>query len=217
MRHKLLGSRSEILIAAAELFSKKGYRATTMRDIAKRLKVSKPTLYAGIGGKEAILSEIIQFWTALTEKSLQVALQTEGGPKEKLTALIYNWSRNAVSRRAFCMVFLADERELPPVIVAKYKRWSYQAFLRIRSCVTEGQDKGIFRSDLDATVTTFALVSFINAVPDWFSADGKLTIDEISQNYVALLEGGTLTPVRRPRAKAPRPTRAKLSVVGGKA
>jgi AcrR family transcriptional regulator len=202
MRPKSLKSHADILTVAAELFSKKGYRATTMQDIAKRLKVSKPTLYASTTSKEAILGEIIESWIDFTEDGLQKAIKAPGSPRKRLQALVEIWSRNAVSQRAFHMVFLADERELPPAIVAKYRRWSIRAFHRIRDCVREGQSAGVFRPELDASIVTFSLVAFINSLPEWFDAKGKLTIDQIAQQYIELLEVGSVVDAERPRKKS---------------
>jgi len=201
MRPKSLKSHSDILIVAAELFSKKGYRATTMQHIAKKLKVSKPTLYASTNSKEAILSEIIETWVDIAEDGLQKALKTIGSPRKKLQTLVVTWSRTAVSQRAFHMVFLNDERELPPAILAKYQRWASRAYLRIRDCIREGQSAGVFLPELDAAIMTFSLVAFINSLPKWYKATGKLTIDQIAERYIDLIEAGLVVDAKRPRKR----------------
>jgi len=47
--------RNQIMKAAMELFRKKGYHATTMREICKKAKVNQGSFYDYFGGKEDIL------------------------------------------------------------------------------------------------------------------------------------------------------------------
>lgn len=47
--------RNQIMTAAMELFRKKGYHATTMREICKKAKVNQGSFYDYFGGKEDIL------------------------------------------------------------------------------------------------------------------------------------------------------------------
>jgi AcrR family transcriptional regulator len=51
---------SKIIQTALEIFSKNGYRGTTMDDIAKKLGVSKGALYSYFKSKDDILKEIFQ-------------------------------------------------------------------------------------------------------------------------------------------------------------
>jgi AcrR family transcriptional regulator len=51
---------SKIVQTALDIFSKNGYRGTTMDDIAKELGVSKGALYSYFKSKEDILKEIFQ-------------------------------------------------------------------------------------------------------------------------------------------------------------
>jgi AcrR family transcriptional regulator len=51
---------SKIIQTALEIFSKNGYRGTTMDDIAKELGVSKGALYSYFKSKDDILKEIFQ-------------------------------------------------------------------------------------------------------------------------------------------------------------
>ena len=53
------GRRGEILDAALEVFSQKGYDCGTMRDIATRVGVTEPALYRHYAGKEAIFDDLV--------------------------------------------------------------------------------------------------------------------------------------------------------------
>ena len=47
--------RHAVLQAAAQLFNERGFHATSLDDIATRLKVTKPTLYYYVKNKDEIL------------------------------------------------------------------------------------------------------------------------------------------------------------------
>src|SRR5436190_14570990 len=62
--------RSEILQAARKVFARRGYRATTVDDIAAEAKIAKGTLYLYFKSKEAIyLTALVHDARGLQEES----------------------------------------------------------------------------------------------------------------------------------------------------
>lgn len=53
--------KEQILMAALELFSKRGYQNTAISDIAKKAKLSKGLLYNYFESKEDLLNEVVLF------------------------------------------------------------------------------------------------------------------------------------------------------------
>ncbi|HYC59142.1 MAG TPA: helix-turn-helix domain-containing protein, partial [Thermoanaerobaculia bacterium] len=60
-------SRRGVLDAALYLFSHQGYRATTMREIAERAKVSTGNVYHHFPDKDAIFRALIDEYLEITE------------------------------------------------------------------------------------------------------------------------------------------------------
>jgi AcrR family transcriptional regulator len=56
--------RQRILAAAREMVAARGYEALTMRELAQASRVTVPTLYNLIGGKEAVLAAAVEEQTA---------------------------------------------------------------------------------------------------------------------------------------------------------
>ena len=54
-----VGRVSQILAVAAELFASKGFEATSIRDIAEGVGISKPTIYHYFTDKSALYIRII--------------------------------------------------------------------------------------------------------------------------------------------------------------
>ncbi len=73
--------RERILASAREMIGTRGYESLTMRDLARTARVTVPTIYNLIGGKEAVL------FAAVEEQTAQF-----------LAAIEYDGKRNAGSR-----------------------------------------------------------------------------------------------------------------------
>ncbi len=57
-------TRQDILTAARELFSQRGYFSTTVEDIAKSAGVAAVTVYVAAGGKSGLLRTLTDIWSA---------------------------------------------------------------------------------------------------------------------------------------------------------
>lgn len=55
-----LSAREELLSAAAELFTTRGYAATTTRAVAERAGMRQATMYHYVSGKEDLLAELLE-------------------------------------------------------------------------------------------------------------------------------------------------------------
>ncbi|CDO90888.1 TetR family transcriptional regulator [Mycobacterium triplex] len=60
-------TRQAAVDAARRLFREKGYFATTVNEIAAEARVSPATVYAVNGGKQGLLSTLIDIWSAAPE------------------------------------------------------------------------------------------------------------------------------------------------------
>lgn len=55
-----MSAREELLAAAAELFTTRGYTATTTRAVAERAGMRQASMYHYVGGKEDLLAELLE-------------------------------------------------------------------------------------------------------------------------------------------------------------
>ncbi|WP_292661904.1 helix-turn-helix domain-containing protein, partial [Nitratifractor sp.] len=59
MENNKISTRERILAASLKLFSQKGYKATTMRDIAAEVGIRQGGIYNHFKNKESILETLI--------------------------------------------------------------------------------------------------------------------------------------------------------------
>ena len=72
-RHEHALKRDAVILAAARAFRERGYHNTSLDDLAASLKVTKPTLYIYVPGKEAMLFECFRAGLAQIEVAPQPA------------------------------------------------------------------------------------------------------------------------------------------------
>ena len=130
--------RSEILTAAAELFRARGYRATTLEDLGRRLRISKKTLYGHFRSKEDLLAAIFHRTMSLVEEGLEAIRASRAAPAEQLREVIRHQVRTVVAEQAFLTVFFAEEAALPMrlrrAIVRRKARYDHVVEAIVRRC-----------------------------------------------------------------------------------
>jgi AcrR family transcriptional regulator len=77
--------RERLLEQALELFTTKGYAATSVREIVAAAGVSKPVLYYWFGSKEGVYLELMNGALVTFEAVVAEATATPGGVRERLT------------------------------------------------------------------------------------------------------------------------------------
>ncbi|WP_351223985.1 TetR/AcrR family transcriptional regulator [Streptomyces sp. NPDC002133] len=83
-----LSPREELLAAAAELFTTRGYAATTTRAVAERAGMRQATMYHYFGGKEDLLSELLESTvTPSLALARRLLADDERGAEERLWEL----------------------------------------------------------------------------------------------------------------------------------
>lgn len=83
------GKGESVLLAAIDLFSKYGYRKTSIDEIAEAAKVAKRTVYLHFENKAAVFRAMAEYLAELTRGRFDAALKREGTPEERLTELLY--------------------------------------------------------------------------------------------------------------------------------
>ena len=82
-----LRSNDRILKKALELFSEKGYDATSVREICEAAGITKPTLYHFYGSKEGVYRAIVDSALERFRADLVLALGGEGSLRDRLVRM----------------------------------------------------------------------------------------------------------------------------------
>lgn len=136
-------------VARAE-FGRRGYEATTVRDIASAAGLGTGTVYRLIGSKEELLASIMRSFGRKVGAGWIAALRSRATPVEKLDALTWV-DINALDRfQEEFKIQLAWLRQSPPD--TPNPGWSFTTRLRqLRTLLGEGIHSGSIRIDGGST------------------------------------------------------------------
>ncbi len=145
--------KQKILRAAKELFSRFGFKKTTVDEIAEAAGISKRTLYEVFENKEKLLAELVMAEALTFRKELVNQMKALGDPVEKMQ-LLCELSRQYFDENPFLGQVLADGARLyTPFLGDEISL--IEAGMRevIARLLVEGVQKGVFRK-MDVKLTT---------------------------------------------------------------
>ncbi|WP_278373542.1 TetR/AcrR family transcriptional regulator [Sphingobium xenophagum] len=167
--------REEILAIAAQLFARKGYRGTSMRDIGEASGVLGGSLYHHIKSKDALFVELHNGALDEAEARIAAAVADVADPWERLEAACVALLEVQLAPDSLTTPMMNDFREVPDDVrmqlVARRDRFE-ELFRAIVADLPlpAGIDRSIYRN---------LLLSQLNAAADWFRP-GRLTPREIA-------------------------------------
>lgn len=180
---------NEILEVSARLFRAKGYRATTMDDIASELNVTKPALYYYIQTKHDLLYAICESAIERLMEGVRAIMAEPGETEEKLRRLIF-WHVNMFSEHGdVTTVYLAEESELQEDKRKFIRSLSREFEASYRELLDKGIKEGKFR-DMDVHMVVRGIAGMCNWLFDWYRPDGQATADDIAAVFYDLILKG---------------------------
>ena len=194
--------RDQILRTAADLFRERGYRASTLDDIAKRLGMSKTSLYGYFRAKEEMLAAISRETIESFTRELSLVLRSSLPPEDKLRRVVRQHVRFVIANRSFLTVFFSEEANLPARFARQLAARKNRYDKGVEAIVVEGIRRGAFR-EVSPRLAVFGLLGMLNWLYKWYNPSGRWGAEEISAAFLTLIEGGLLTTPRRgPRLSA---------------
>ncbi|MCW3011567.1 MAG: TetR/AcrR family transcriptional regulator [Solirubrobacterales bacterium] len=184
--------RGDILEAATEVFSVRGYHATSMQDVADALGMRKPSLYHHVRKKEdllyAIHDRLIDGLVAQT-----VAAVSTGEPSALRLRAVLRVAMDLVANHTReVRVFLSDadaiEGERWDAIVAK--RDDYERM--VRGVLEEGVADGSFVI-AHVPVATRGILAMANWGYTWFDPAGELSAGAVADLFADMTLHGIAT------------------------
>jgi AcrR family transcriptional regulator len=195
-------SRAQVLDAALELFSHRGYGATSMREIAERAGVSTGNVYHHFKDKETIFRSLLDvYWRAIDDPDFPVNRALTTGSFPENLEEIGRASRESVARyRPYVALIYVDVVEFEGSHIRKFYSEMAGRFDRF---VTLHKDEikleGKLRPEIQpASAVMLAFRTFLNhfavelvfGVPDHYGKDTDAAVKEIA----GILRHGMLKP-----------------------
>jgi TetR/AcrR family transcriptional regulator, cholesterol catabolism regulator len=183
--------QKEIALAAVKLFEQKGYRATSVQDIADEVGLQKGSLYHYIHSKEDLLLQIAHQAISEFNQRLEKIIDMDAPAKEKLIRMIENHITVSVSNMQTTTVLLREAFSLGenPHQLVQEQTDRYLALLT--AILDEGVANGEFSIE-NPKIAALGVLGACNWVYRWYKSSGELDATEISRIFSNLFLDGLI-------------------------
>jgi TetR/AcrR family transcriptional regulator, cholesterol catabolism regulator len=180
---KAQAREEDIFRAAARIFHRKGYAATSLQDIADEVGLLKGSLYYYIDSKEDLLFGITKTIHALAGANLAATRARGGTATERLRDLVESHVASFGENLQLIRVFYTDYNALSAERreFVMNERRAYELYSR--ELIEEGQGTGEFCPDVDSRVMNNAILTMVNTVYMWYSVGQEISLQSIATDY----------------------------------
>lgn len=180
--------REAILRAATELFARQGFHGVGMRAIADAVGIRSSSLYHHFPSKNELLRAISLDYVREFVDAQLPELEGGGSPPERLRRLLRSHILYFHEHRLQEAVGLAHLRELGQLEPESYEE--VQAVRRrYQHAIQEVVEEGVARNDFlvsDPLIATLEVLGMVNSINTWFRGGGRVTIEDLADEYVAV-------------------------------
>ncbi len=199
-QRKELGSDTRIrelmLESAVQLFNRKGYAATTVREIVAAVGVSKPVLYYYFGNKEGIYFELMRGPFREFDGVLDECQQNEGSTSERLLSLFNRtlalFLEHIEVVRIMYSLYYGPPQGAP---FFDFKAYHLRFWKVVRGLIDEGSKRGEFRK-IDLKDATWAVIGPLAVATEVGLShhESVLSADGLSRVLKIILDGIKAVP-----------------------
>lgn len=183
--------REELLRIAADLFASKGFRNTTVRDIADAAGILSGSLYHHFDSKESMVDELMRTFQAELFAAYDEILASSDDARTKLERAV-RLSFDTIERRGAEVAIFQNEAATLGTsdrfgYLAERNRQSRDVWV---SLLTEGVESGALRPDLDITLTYRFIRDTVWVAVRWYRPGGPHTATQVADQYLTILLDG---------------------------
>jgi AcrR family transcriptional regulator len=181
--------REQILEAAAQIISRKGFHAASMQDIAEAVNLQKASLYHHVSSKQEILFDLLDQTLDLLTERVSAAFSQGPSIEDRLRQGMRAYLSTLAENADLAVVLLLEHRSLDPQHRERHisRRDRFERLWR--ELLQEGISAGVFR-EIDPGLAGRALLGIMNWTITWYRPDGPLPIETISDQFAALFLDG---------------------------
>ncbi|GAA2302417.1 TetR/AcrR family transcriptional regulator [Nonomuraea roseoviolacea subsp. roseoviolacea] len=189
--------RDHLVKLAAEIFARKGFQATTVREIATEAGILSGSLYHHFDSKETIVDEVLSTFLDDLIARYRAALESGSDPRTVLSEMVRIGFGTLEPHRAAITVMQNDWNYL-----RQFERFNYlvKAEDEVEQMwvaqIKAGQAAGQFRADVDPKLTYRMIRDTIWVAVRWFRPGGRLNTTGLAEHYITVLFDGLATGER---------------------
>jgi AcrR family transcriptional regulator len=183
--------REQLLAIAARLFAEKGFKNTTVRDIADAAGILSGSLYHHFDSKESMVDQILSTFQEGLFAQYDEILASDDDARTKLERAV-GVSFEAIEQHGHEVAIYQNEADY----LGTFDRFSYLADRNQQSrdvwltLLREGVGSGALRKDLDVELVYRFIRDTVWVAVSWYRPGGRRTHTEIARQYLSILLEG---------------------------
>jgi AcrR family transcriptional regulator len=190
-------SLEKISNAALKVFVSKGYRATTVDDIAMASSMTKGAIYFYFPTKAAVLLALFdQIEKVMVDDMLQRVASAGPSPADQLVAFLHSGAGTGDTKPEMILLYILMLLEFNGVgdeIEARIKAIYTKIHEAIGTLVAAGQQLGTFRRDLEARETASIMMALYHGTfMEWYCRSQDLRGRELVKAARSIATAGVL-------------------------
>ena len=188
----MISRKEEIKKAAARLFRKRGFKATSMRDIAEAVGIKAASIYNHIKSKQELLSDLLMEIATIFTKEMETIQNTSLNAQQKLERLIALHVRLTIEHTDAIALIAGEWVHLEATEKQQYitLRDDYES--HFTAIIEQGKTEGLFKN-IDTEIILFSTLSTLRWLYSWYSRNRSFNPIELEQQITACLMNGFLT------------------------
>lgn len=181
--------RQQILERAGCLFRAKGYKATSMKDIAEQMEMEAASLYNHIKSKHEILSELLMGIAYRFEAGMKNIASSSYSPIDKIKALIALHIRITTENQHAIALLTQDWKYLKEPVYGDFMRIRKQYSKDFLAIIKEAMEKGQVKKS-NPEIMLNSILSSVRWLYDWYFEDKNVNPVELEIQIIELLLNG---------------------------
>jgi len=186
-------TREKIIEEAINLFHEYGFVKASTRQLVKSVGMTSSAIYNHFANKDEILFTIIQRAGDKVLITLEEVIKKYDDPaeclKQMVISMLHLFSVGLMKKEI--AIFNDELYQLPKDIKELCNRQHRRIFDLFRSQIYKLEEKNLINS-INPTVATFGILGATLWAYRWFKDNGKLSIEEISEELIRLLFNGLM-------------------------
>lgn len=180
---------NQILTEATRLFAKRGFAATTLKDIADATGLTRPALYHYFANKEAVLARLVSDLTLAPADELAKLRRRRGKTAiERLRAMAFDTALRHATQPERFRVLVRSDAELPSDIAQSYLDGRRRILAEFVAVIEQGVAADELRP-LDARTAALGIIGMCTWVAFWYhpgdASDEREVATELADMAVA--------------------------------
>lgn len=181
--------KRDILIReAGAAFGRNGFHHTTLEDVASNIGITKTAIYYYFSNKNEILFECHKLAIRIAARALEEAEVNGKNGYEKLCMTIRRYIGDLTIEMSYFSI-LVDVGDLGTEERAYVVEHRDRFEAKLRKFIKEGIRDGSI-APCDPKFAIFVVMGAVSWVPSWYSPEGKLNGEEISDKLIEIFSNG---------------------------